>query len=73
MGETQAASSFIVTGSRSHRPAPQSLGPPAKTSLQHLLLLLLRMLQIERGILPLMNTHLAEMTEPDSLSNDHGH
>lgn len=64
---------FYSDGSRSHRPAPQSLGPQPRTSLQHLLLLLLRRHQIEGGILPLVDTHLAQMTEPDSLSNDRGH
>lgn len=72
MGETEAASSFIVTGSRSHRPAPQSLGPQPRTSPQHLMLLLLRRHQIEGSILLLVDTHLAQMTEPDSLSNDRG-
>lgn len=72
MGEAQAASSSIVTGSRSHRPAPKSLGPQPRTSPQHLMLLLLRRHQIEGGILPLVDIHLAQVTEPDSLSNGRG-
>lgn len=72
MGEAQAASSFIVMAP-GHTGLLPSLGPQPRTSLRHLMLLLLRRHQIEGGILPLVDTHLAQMTEPDSLSNDRGH